>query len=126
MTPGQRVGLAAIVTALTVGVGIAVREGAGGKPERVTKDKRGDVRAFKRDDGTVFYGYFEDEKRRDIIVETEPACVIPDCTDDVTPVDCLRTAPGESKPRWAGCNAMFVDESSGTQCKPWPCVGDLK
>lgn len=50
--------------------------------------------------------------------------VVPDCADDVTPVDCLFDGPYNAKdpgtPIWRGCNQGLAAHAHGTQCIATP------
>lgn len=119
MEPDKKVVIAALGVALVVGVGLAVDSAS--KDDAPPEDKKLEVREFKREDGSKFFGYYADEKRRDTVVEAPPQCVIPDCQGGDGPVDCLRQQPTDNRPKWKGCNVMPASEASGSQCVPTGC-----
>jgi len=110
--------IAAGLALVALGVGLAVDSAR--KDDAPPVEKKLEVREFKREGGETFFGYYADEKKESI-VEAPPQCVIPDCKGGEGPVDCLRQQPTDDKPKWKGCNAMPVEESSGSECIPTGC-----
>lgn len=72
------------------------------------------VREYSTSEGRIFA--YESEGK---LVQAPPQCVIPACTDDVGPVNCLCSG------RWAGCNVCPKEAATGDECLPASCVLDF-